>query len=333
MSKFSGRHLSYEERCQIHAHLQNGLSQRQIAVLLIRDQSVISREISRNSSKRGYRFKQAQEKAVKRRVNASSSPSTMIPSTISLIEEAFMDNDSSPVQISGRLKKEHGINVSPQSIYAYIWNDKKAGGALYLHLRRKGKKYNKRKGKKAGRGLIPNRVDIDERPAVVEAKERFGDFELDTIIGAHHRGAIMSAVDRASKFTFLVLLQHANVKEINAALYDRLHVLAKNGLLHTYTSDNGKEFSGHEEITANLGGLFFFAKPYHSWERGLNEHTNGLVRQYFPKGTDFTKLTHNEVGEVERKLNNRPRKILDFKTPSEVFFELNGSIPGDAFQG
>lgn len=317
-------HLTYEERCQISTYLQNGFLRSDIAMLLGRDPSVISREVKRNSGLRGYRVKQAHEKAQERRSKASSTPKKMTPAVVHLIKEMLQETDSSPQQIAGRLEKQYGIKVSHESIYLHIWADKKAGGQLYLHLRHRGKKYNKRSGKKAGRGLIPNRVDIDQRPAIVEKKERFGDFELDTIVGANHKGAIVSIVDRASKCAYLVLVPQAKAENIHRAVCKRLHLLAKKGLVQTYTADNGKEFSGHEKIVKDLGGAFYFAKPYHSWERGLNEHTNGLVRQYFPKGTEFTKLTQDEVDAVETKLNNRPRKILSFKTPNEVFLELNG---------
>ena len=317
-------HLTYEERCHIFTCLENGFSQSEIATALNRDPSVISREIKRNSGLRGYRLKQAHEKAIERRVRASSSPKKMTPHTIQTIKEMLRTTQASPQQISGRLKKIYGINVSHESIYRFIWADKKSGGILYKHLRHNGKKYNKRSGKKAGRGLIPNRIDIDERPPIVEKKERFGDFELDTIVGARHKGAIVSIVDRASKYTYLVLVPQATSENINQAIFQRLSLLSKKGLIQTYTADNGKEFSGHEKIVKDLGGSFFFAKPYHSWERGLNEHTNGLVRQYFPKKTDFTTLTEEEVQIVERKLNDRPRAVLDFNTPAEIFFRLNG---------
>jgi transposase, IS30 family len=286
-------HLTYEERCQISIYLKNGFSRSDIASLLDRDPSVISRELKRNSGLRGYRVKQAHEKALERRSKASSSPKKMTPDVIHLIKEMLQDTDSSPQQISGRLEKLHGIKVSHESIYLFIWANKKAGGQLYLHLRHRGKKYNKRSGKKAGRGLIPNRVDIDQRPTIVEKKERFGDFELDTIVGANHKGAIVSIVDRASKCAYLVLVQQATAENIHGAVCKRLNLLAKKGLVQTYTADNGKEFSGHEKIVKDLGGAFYFAKPYHSWERGLNEHTNGLVRQYFPKGTEFRNYLHS----------------------------------------
>src|SRR5579871_3722563 len=312
-------HLTYEERCQIYAYLTRGISKREIARLLGRSHSTIINEIKRNSGKRGYRYKQAQEFSLERRISASSVPKKMTPEAIKLIKKMLIETQSSPRQISGRLKEEYGLAISHERIYQFIWQDKKNGGDLYKNLRHSGKKYNKRSGKKAGRGLIPNRVDIDQRPEIVEKKERFGDFELDTIVGAHHQGAIVSIVDRASKYTYLRLVPQGTAENVRQAICQKLNMLSQNSFVQTLTSDNGKEFSAHEKITEELGGLFFFAKPYHSWERGLNEHTNGLVRQYFPKGSDFSILTHEQVADVERRLNNRPREVLKFKTPAEVF--------------
>jgi IS30 family transposase len=181
-------------------------------------------------------------------------------------------------------------------------------GELYLHLRHSGKKYNKRKGKNSGRGLIPNRVDIDQRPSVVAAKSRIGDWEADTIIGVHHRGAVMSHVERKSKYTKLAKLPDKSADSIVQACARVLLPLADR--IETITYDNGKEFASHVEIATSLRSLSYFAKPYHSWERGLNEHTNGLFRQYFPKGSDLSIVSDTEVQRVEDKLNSRPRKIL-----------------------
>jgi IS30 family transposase len=333
MSDNSGSHLTYEQRCQIYVLLKSGKSKREIGRLLECSHSTIIREIKRNGGKRGYRFKQAQTASEKRRVSASSIPTKMTEENIILIKNMLFDTQASPRQISGRLDDLYGTKISHETIYKFIWEDKESGGELYTHLRRRAKKYNKRAGKTAGRGLIPNHVDIDQRPAIVEKKERFGDFELDTIVGANHQGAIVSVVDRASKYTYLTLVPQGNAENIRVAMCQKLSLLSKKSLIHTYTSDNGKEFAAHEKIVKELGGSFYFAKPYHSWERGLNEHTNGLVRQYFPKGTDFTILTHEEVAEVERKLNNRPREVLKFKTPAEVFLMLTGFSPSGAFQG
>jgi transposase, IS30 family len=327
-----GSHLTYELRCQIFAYLKSGFSKRKIARLLGCSHSTIVREVQRNGDQGGYRIQRAQNKSQKRRLAASSISRKMTPKNIELIKRLLEDTQPSPVQLSGDLKDNYAVNISHETIYKFIWKDQKSGGELYKNLRHRAKKYNKRSGKAAGRGLIPNRVDIDQRPLIVEKKVRFGDFELDTIVGANHKGAIVSIVDRASKYAYLTLVPQATAENIRVVMNQRLKLLSQKSLIQTYTSDNGKEFAAHEKIVEDLGGAFYFAKPYHSWERGLNEHTNGLVRQYFPKGTEFTILTHKEVAEVERRLNNRPRKILNFKTPAKVFSLLTGLTPSGAFQ-
>ena len=241
----------------------------------------------------------------------------MTPNLVELIEEKLTREQWSPDQISGRLAKDGVAFISHESIYQHVWKDKKDGGTLYLHLRHSGKKYNKRKGKNSGRGLIPNRVDIDQRPAIVAAKSRIGDWEADTIIGANHKAAVMSHVERRSKFTKLAKLPDKSANSVVQACRRVLLPLADR--IETITYDNGKEFASHIKIATSLGALSYFAKPYHAWERGLNEHTNGLVRQYFPKGSDLSMLCDTDVQRVEDKLNSRPRKILGYQTPREVF--------------
>jgi IS30 family transposase len=322
MTRNCGSHLTYEDRCHIQAYLNTGNSRRSIAKLIGCSHTTINKEIHRNKGSCGYRHKQANARAVERRFKASSRPKKLLPELISLIQSLLINQQWSPVQISGRLRREEEIKISHESIYKLVWRDKKEGGNLYKHLRHQAKKYNRRSGKKAGRGLIPNRRDISERPEVVNKKERFGDFELDTIVGAKHQGAIVSIVERVSKHTFLCLVPQATAVNVTRAVKQALGPLSKKSLFHSATSDNGKEFSGHEQIVQELGGAFYFARPYHSWERGLNEHTNGLVRQYFPKGTDFVTLTQDDLAEVERKLNHRPRKVLNFETPFEVLTRL-----------
>lgn len=309
-------HLIRDQRSQIYALLSNGLAQQDIAAHLGLHPSTISRELKRNTGGRGYRFQQADKFATERRQAASSAPKKMIPSVVKIIEEKIREKWS-PEQISGRLKLELDISISHESIYQHIWADKQQGGTLYTHLRHSGKKYNKRSSGKAGRGCIPNRVDIKERPTVVEEKSRLGDWEGDTIIGANHQGAILSIVDRKSKFTLLAKLENKcadGVVKATKTCFDRL----SDPIVHTITYDNGKEFSAHEQISKLLGTQCFFATPYHSWERGLNEHTNGLVRQYIPKGTDFSTVSTREVLAIENALNDRPRKILDYLTPKEM---------------
>jgi IS30 family transposase len=322
LKRIPGSHLTYEERCQISALLARETSGRDIAKTLGVHRKTIYSELFRNKTDKHYYYKNAQKMSDLRRRAASSKPQKMTSENISLITKMLTETQSSPQQISGRLRKNGAVNISHESIYRFIWADKRAGGELYFHLRHKAKKYNKRSGKTAGRGCIPNRVDIDQRPEIVEKKERFGDFELDTIVGANHQGAIVSIVDRASKYTFLRLLKRGTAEAVKSSIGKALKGLSASGFVLTLTSDNGKEFSAHEKISSLTGADFFFAKPYHSWERGLNEHTNGLVRQYFPKGTDFTILTEAEVLEVEQKLNDRPRAILYFDTPKERLLAL-----------
>ena len=309
-------HVTRDIRCQIYALKSMGHSLGSIALAVGRDKSSISREISRNTGGRGYRFKQADAKAMERRSKASRTPKKLTQTLIAIIEEKLLKEEWSPEQIAGRLEKEGIANISHEAIYQHIWKDKRTGGRLHKHLRHNGKKYNKRSSGKAGRGCIPNRVDIDDRPPVVEDKARIGDWEGDTIIGLHHRGAIVSYVDRCSKFTVLKILENRTAERVTQATIDTLG----DGTLPvlTITYDNGKEFSEHSKIASALKASCYFAKPYHSWERGLNEHTNGLVRQYLPKKTDFTQVSDATVQRIAEKLNNRPRKVLGYKTPQEV---------------
>jgi transposase, IS30 family len=316
------KHLTYDIRCQMYALLKRNFSQSQIAKDLNVSQPTISRELKRNKGNRGYRYKQAQKKASIRRTNAKSNAKKMTPDIIMFLKKKLQEYQWSPEQLSGYLKKEHKIFLSHESIYKYIWKDKQQGGTLYKNLRCSGKKYNKRSGKNAGRGLIPNRVGIENRPSIVDQKQRVGDFEMDTIIGAHHRGAIVSLVDRRTKLTRLQLIDRSTADQTSNAIITLLSPIKKH--LHTITTDNGKEFAKHQDIACALRVSVYFANPYCAWERGLNENTNRLVRQYFPKKCDFSKLTHEQVQYVEYLLNTRPRKTLNFKSPIEVFLQLTG---------
>jgi len=332
MPRKEGSHLTYEERCHIQAHLKSEKSMREIAKSLGCSHTTVIREINRNGGYESYRQEKAQASANHRQAK-SKYKNRKITDEIKLVITMLLEKEQwSPVQISGRLKKDSNISISHETIYKFVWEDKAYGGKLYKHLRHKAKPYNKRGSKSAGRGLIPGRRDIDERPLIVNEKSRFGDLELDTIIGANHKGAIVSIVDRASKFTRLILISQATAEQVSAAIERALSPLKDKKMIFTFTADNGKEFAYHAKITDALGGEFFFAKPYHSWQRGLNEHTNGLVRQYFPKGTDFTILTQEQVFEVEYKLNNRPRKCLNFSTPCEAFDILTSSPSSGIFQ-
>lgn len=309
-------HVTRDIRCQIYALKSTGLSLRAIAQAVGKNVSTISREMMRNTGGRGYRFHQADNKAIERRRVASRERKKLTGGLEQEIREKLLEKWS-PEQISGRLKLE-GKMISHESIYQIIWRDKRAGGQLYQQLRHCGKRYNKRASGKAGRGCIPGRVDITARPLVVETKSRIGDWEGDTIIGSQHRGAIVSYVDRHSKLTLLKKVERKTALLVTQATVEKMAVLPHPVLTITY--DNGKEFADHQEIANALNTTCYFATPYHSWERGLNEHTNGLVRQYLPKSADLTLVSDDEIQHIENSLNSRPRKVLQYKTPFEVFF-------------
>ena len=317
------KHLTTDSRCQIYALKSTGHRQKAIAKHLGVAASTISRELKRNIGKHCYRYKQADRKSIDRRRTASSRPKKLIPEVIKLVELKLLQKWS-PEQIAGRLRHSK-IFISHASIYRHIWADKTDGGTLYIHLRRRGKKYNHRGAATAGRGCIPDRVDISERPKIVDKKTRLGDWEGDTIIGAKHKGVILTMVDRKSKFTLLSKMNGKFAAQVPGIIKRLLNSLPCNTTDGSITFDNGKEFSHHKEITKQTNLKCYFATPYRSWERGLNEHTNGLVRQYCPKGTDLTTYCDEEIKYVENQLNNRPRKVLCYRTPREVFMGVKRS--------
>jgi IS30 family transposase len=310
------KQLSQAQRYQIEILKKAGKNQKEVAKLLRVSASTISRELQRNQGKKGYRPKQAQIKADNRKKQVVKALK-MTPALILLIE-ARIRLDWSPEQISGQLKDELGILISHERIYQHIWTDKCHGGALYTHLRQCHKQRKKKYGSKDKRGQIRNRVSIDERPAIVAEKTRIGDWEIDTVIGQNHQGALVTIVDRVSKFTLIKKVDSKHSAVVTAATIILLQPYLDKTL--TITADNGKEFAGHETIKKQLSANVYFAHPYCSWERGLNENTNGLIRQYFTKGSRFENITDDDVEAVMNKLNHRPRKTLKFKTPHTVFF-------------
>jgi IS30 family transposase len=310
------KQLSQAQRYQIEILNKAGKNQKEIAELLGVSPGTICRELKRNKGKKGYRPKQAQIKADKRRKQAAKAIK-MTKEVIVEIEEKIR-LDWSPEQVSGWLKVNQGIAISHERIYQHIWADKRHGGTLYKHLRQSNKKRKKQYGSKDKRGQIRNRVSIDERPVIVAEKIRIGDWEIDTVIGQNHQGALVTIVDRVSKFTLIKKVDSKHAEVVTAATISLLQPYLDKTL--TITADNGKEFAGHETIKEQLNADVYFAHPYHSWERGLNENTNGLIRQYFTKGSSFENITDDEVEAVMYKLNHRPRKTLNFKTPYAVFF-------------
>jgi len=313
----SYHHFTQDDRSQIYAYLKSGKSRSWISKELGFHKSSIGREITKNSGQKGYRFKQAHNMVVDRKKKASTTMKKWTLQVRSWVENKIKCDYWNPEQISGRMKREFGFSVSHERIYEHVRQDKKNGGSLYKYLRHKGKKYNRSiNNGKSGRGCIINRVDIDERPRIVEEKARFGDLEFDTILGEQHKGAILSIVDRCTKYTWIFKLADRTASSVNQAIENMPAGLE--AFLKTGTFDNRKEFSLHEKIAQLLNITTYFAKPYHSWERGLNEYTNGLVRQFFSKGTLFSRISHKAVEKVQKLLNTRPRISLDYKTPQEA---------------
>jgi IS30 family transposase len=309
------KQLAREQRYQIYALMRAGHNQSQIAVVVGCHKSTISRELRRNRGLKGYRPFQADELAYDRQCDAYRA---RIAWETWQDVERLLRQDWSPEQIAGRLKLENQPTVSHECIYLYVYAEKRRGGTLHQHLRSQ-KKQRKRYGGYIRRGQIPNRTSIDERPKIVASKGRYGDWEADTIVGARHKGGILSIVERKSKLTRLRKLATKASAEMKDNTIEMLAPLAAK--VHTITVDNGKEFCDHELIAAGLQARIYFAHPYASWERGLNENTNGLIRQYFPKKYDFARFADKDLQQVEDLLNNRPRKTLGYRTPNEVFFK------------
>jgi len=311
--------LTQEQRYQISALLKMGHNRTEIAEVIGTHKSTVSRELGRNRGLRGYWPKQAHRKALSRR---NHSRVRIMPEIWELIE-AKLRLEWSPEQISGWLHRHQAIQVSHEWIYQYILVDKQAGGDLYRHLRCH-KKRRKRYGSYDRRGQLPNRVSIEERPAIVEQRQRIGDWEVDTIVGKRHHQAIVTLTERKSRFSLLRKVERRTADQVTEALIDLL--LPVSDRLHTLTADNGKEFAEHERVAQALQADFFFAHPYAAWERGANENMNGLVRQYIPKNCDLASVTDAELILIMKRLNHRPRKCLDFLSPFEVFFDLSVAL-------
>jgi len=309
------KHLTVEQRYTISVMKGKGNTQSLIAETIGKDKSTISRELRRNCDGRSgeYRFGLAQRKCGQR--HQSKPKRLRFTGQVRAHVDTWLLEDYSPEQIAGRAKLDGVDCVSHERIYQYVWQDKKAKGCLFNHLRRKGRKYRKRGAAKDSRGIIKGRVGISERPAIVDEKVRLGDLEIDTVIGKNHQGAILTINERVGSFLWMAKLNGKNADELAIKTIEILEPQAN--WLHTITGDNGKEFAEHKKIAGGINIDFYFARPYHSWERGANENMNGLIRQYFPKGSSFETITNKDIEDVQFKLNNRPRKKLGFLSPIE----------------
>lgn len=316
------KQLNYMRRCQILAFWRAGYKQVDIAEEIGVHQSTVSRELKRNitfvRTKLGswqYKPDYAQGYA-RERHQKKNKKTKLTPSIAHFIREKLQEKWS-PEQISGYAKKHQLFSIGKEWIYQFILKDKQNRGTLYLHLRHQNKRYRKRYGSPKRTGPIKNRRFIDDRPAIVDSKERVGDWEIDTIIGKQQKQAVVSIVERFSKKTILKKVSRKTACAVAMATVDGLK--AYPGFVHSITGDNGSEFAYHEAISKELNTDFYFAHPYSSWERGLNENTNGLVRQYLKKGSCFMSVEDPDLEAIASQLNERPRKSLGYATPNEVF--------------
>jgi IS30 family transposase len=315
------RQLTLEKRYQISALKKLGMNQSYIAKEIGVHKSTVSRELSRNACS-AYSAECAQVNARIRHKNKKRK--IHLTQVVKVYIGQKLKEHWSPEQISGRLHIDMNVSISHETIYQYIYKNLRQGGTLYKHLRHQNKKYTKRSSQYKTRGQIKDRISIEERPSVVDTYSRIGDMEIDTVIGKSHRGAIVTIVDRKSKFSLFKKVESKHASPVTGALIDIMLPIKE--YIHTLTADNGKEFSFHKDVSAALDCGFYFCHPYRSSERGLNENTNGLLRQYFPKGTDFSEITDKQIIQAQERLNHRPRKSLGYKTPFEVFF---GTIAKD----
>jgi len=318
MEKKNYSHITVEQRIKIEALLKAGHKASFIAKQLNIHRSSIYRELKRNKTKTGkYNAAFAQELSDEQKERFSHNRSFTFTME-KFIREKLSKEQWSPEQIWGYCKENNIDMVSHESIYKFVYQDKHNGGLLYKNLRVASKKYRKRYGTGKGkRCIIKDKVSIDERPECINTKQRVGDWEIDTIVGKDNKGAIVTIAERTTAFVLIAKLNGKNAQELAEAVVKLM--MPFKDLVLSITSDNGTEFAMHAHISKKLGALFYFAHPYSSWERGLNEYTNRLIRQYIPKKTNFDEVNHLFINEITMKLNRRPRKKLNYKTPGKVF--------------
>ena len=310
--------LTQDERYQIQALHNCGQSKGQIGKQLRRDKSTIGRELNRNASPEGYLAAHAQQLAQTRAQSCRNA--NTITAQHWLKVDAYLRLWLSPQQVAGRLLLEDAISISHESIYQYVYRDKANGGDLVSYLRCQKARRKRYASGHQRRGKLKNRVCIEQRPAVVETRQRVGDWEGDTVIGRGHKGVLVTLVERKSRYTLVRELPNREAGPVSSAIIEMLRPHKQR--CHTLTFDNGKEFADHVFFGNCLDADVYFAHPYHSWERGTNENTNGLIRQYFPKAMSFANLSADDVNDAAYRLNHRPRKCLGYLTPHEVFYDL-----------
>ena len=320
-------HLTLSQRYQIGAlrHLKPA----QIALRIGKHRSVVTPELARNAnSVADYQPQTAHKAYLNRRPKNATKATPIIYQTI----QAGLDQHWSPEQIQGRCQQTGQSILSTSAIYNYIWHDYRQGGILYKQLRHAHKPYRKRYGKPDGRQKAvkqAGRPSIENRPKIVDEKTRFGDWELDTVIGPNHKGVLVTLTERSSNYLLMKRVDDKSARNTRLAI---ISCLKESGLpVHTLTSDNGTEFAEYEQVAKALKANFYFAHPYHAWERGANEHNNKLIRQFIPKKMDFSQMGGQEVKTYQERINDRPRKKLNYSTPNEHIKSIL-STPIVAFQ-
>jgi transposase, IS30 family len=311
--------LSPEERYMLAALRRQGFNKSQIARTLGRHRCTVGRELGRNSTRADgrYRASTAQERANGRR-SRSRRNRRFSAADFALIDE-LLRRQWSPEQVAGHLRRTGQLLISHETIYRHVWRDKKDGGALYTHLRGARKRRRKRYGRYDSRGRLAGKRLISVRPPEVESRESIGHWEADTVLGAGSRDCVLTLVERKSG---LVLIGKLSDRTADSLSRRMIRLIERHqGPFATVTADNGTEFHGYESVERRTGAMFYFARPYHSWERGSNENANGLLRQYVPKGVSMAGLSQHRCNAIAHKLNTRPRKRLGFRTPLECYNE------------
>ena len=309
------------------------LTYREIGRRLNRHHTTICREVERNRPRyfdSVYWHEWAQTQALQRRCKPRHERKRANPYVVKYVEQA-LHADWSPESIAGRIRRDFAqdsqMRISTETIYRWIYRDAFQGGLFYTHLRWQHKKCRAQRRYGTGRGLIPGRISIADRPAVVDLKERFGDWEGDTVEGAKGSGHIASHVERKSRYLIAAKLANKTADVMTAASIKVFQRVPRE-LRKTLTVDNGKEFARFKDIENKTGLTVYFADPYAAWQRGCNENTNGLLRRYFPKGCNFSAVSDAELAIAVKKLNHRPRKCLDYQTPHEVFLQAKRGALG-----
>ncbi len=315
-------HLSDEERLYIEHGLRTGRTQKQIALELDRHPSTVSRETRRNMYARCYLYTHYWACHINKwrkrfKYSELSESNTKIKGELAERVVKLLKQYLSPEQVSNYLRRHHQISVSHETIYRYLYSNKNRAQALKPYLRQGKKVRRKRYGSGARVSLIPNRTSIEERPQVVDDKQRIGDWECDTVVGKDRKSALVTLVERKSLFTLMAVVKRKTAEQVSRTMIRLLKPYESK--VKTLTFDNGSEFTLHEKVAKALSAKTYFANPYASWERGINENTNGLIRQFFPKGINFTDVASKEVKAVLSLINNRPRKTRKYKSPNEIF--------------